>query len=198
MLKGFGSHFRHNVVAYLALFFALAGTAVAAKPLLTGADIQDDSLTGADVLESSLGKVPSAASADSAGSAANADKLDGKGASDFVQGSGKLSSLDVAIRAQSNQNQSQLLTVVPGGRIDALCGSQESHAAALQLTSARGMKLWQDTPEGPFKYTPSLDTETVGGFAGQVIWHGSSDEGSFTATAFYNDECHFAVDLIVR
>jgi hypothetical protein len=44
-----GSHVRHNVVAYLALFVALGGTAVAAKPLLTGADIQDGSLTDADI-----------------------------------------------------------------------------------------------------------------------------------------------------
>lgn len=32
MLKRFGSHFRHHVVAYLALFFALGGTAIAAIP----------------------------------------------------------------------------------------------------------------------------------------------------------------------
>jgi hypothetical protein len=37
------------VVAYLALFVALGGTAVAAKPMLTGADIQDGSLTDADI-----------------------------------------------------------------------------------------------------------------------------------------------------
>lgn len=52
------SSVRRNLVAYLALFVALAGTAVAAKPLITGADIADDSLTGADVLESSLAAVP--------------------------------------------------------------------------------------------------------------------------------------------
>ena len=49
MLSTLGSHFRRNLVAYLALFVALGGTAVAAKPLLTGADIQDGSLTDADV-----------------------------------------------------------------------------------------------------------------------------------------------------
>lgn len=41
-----------------ALFFALTGTAVAARPLITGADVADDSLTGADVVESSLATVP--------------------------------------------------------------------------------------------------------------------------------------------
>jgi len=41
MLSRLGSHARRNLVAYLALFVALGGTAVAAKPLITGADVQD-------------------------------------------------------------------------------------------------------------------------------------------------------------
>lgn len=45
MLKGFGSHFRHNVVAYLALFFALTGVAYAAGPLKPG-DPAGGDLTG--------------------------------------------------------------------------------------------------------------------------------------------------------
>jgi hypothetical protein len=49
MLSRLRSHITHNVVAYLALFFALSGSALAAKPLLTGADIQDGSLTDADI-----------------------------------------------------------------------------------------------------------------------------------------------------
>ena len=57
ILKAVIRHVRGNAVAYVALFLALSGTAVAAKPLITGADIQDDSVTGADVQESSLGKV---------------------------------------------------------------------------------------------------------------------------------------------
>lgn len=75
MLSSLFRHVRGNVVAYLALFVALGGTAFAAKPLLTGADIQDDSLTGADVLESSLGQVPSAANADSLGGTAASSYL---------------------------------------------------------------------------------------------------------------------------
>jgi hypothetical protein len=82
MLSKLGSHARHNLVAYLALFVALGGTAVAAKPMVTGADVEDgsltggdvqnDSLTGSDILESSLGKV------------GDADTLDGKDSTDFV------------------------------------------------------------------------------------------------------------------
>lgn len=87
MLRRPESHFRHNVVA----FFALGGTALAAKPLITGADVQDGSLTcadvsdistlkGVDIDESDLGKIPSAASSDQA---ANADKLDGLDTTDL-------------------------------------------------------------------------------------------------------------------
>jgi hypothetical protein len=90
------------VVAYLALFFALGGTAIAAKPLITGADVQDGSLTGADVSddstlkgvdidESDLGKVPSAQNADNA---ANADTLDGKDAAELGGGA---TTFDVAV-----------------------------------------------------------------------------------------------------
>jgi hypothetical protein len=43
-----------NVIATLALFFALGGTAAGAKVWITGADIKDRSLTGADVADRSL------------------------------------------------------------------------------------------------------------------------------------------------
>ena len=55
MLSRLRSHVRHNVVGYIALFIALSGTAYAAKPLITGADVQDESLTGADIANGSLG-----------------------------------------------------------------------------------------------------------------------------------------------
>jgi hypothetical protein len=48
------SHVRRQTVAYLALFFAMSGTGMAAKPLLTGKDIKNSSLTTADVKNSSL------------------------------------------------------------------------------------------------------------------------------------------------
>ncbi len=45
-----------NVMATLALFIALGGTAVAGTRLIiTGADVQDRSLTGADIADGSLG-----------------------------------------------------------------------------------------------------------------------------------------------
>ncbi|MGH3022310.1 MAG: hypothetical protein ACRDNI_01520 [Gaiellaceae bacterium] len=59
------------VVALLALFVALGGSGTAAV-LITGKDIKNGSVRGADVRESSLAKVP------------NADKLDGKNSSAFA------------------------------------------------------------------------------------------------------------------
>jgi hypothetical protein len=95
MLSKLGSHVRHNVVGYIALFFALSGVAYAAGPLKPGdpaggdlsgtypnpsiatnavnsGKVSDNSLTGDDVDESSLGKV------------GDADTLDGKDSTEFV------------------------------------------------------------------------------------------------------------------
>jgi hypothetical protein len=103
------------VVALIALAVALGGTGYAAVSLpansvgtkqlkksavtrakvkanaITGAKVKNDSLTRSDVLESSLAKVPSAASADNATNstnatnAANANTLGGIGSSGFAQ-----------------------------------------------------------------------------------------------------------------
>lgn len=68
---------------------AVTGTDVSDSSL-TGADVLDDSLTGADVNEGTLGKVPSAAAADTAStatSAGNADKLDGRDPAELLPAS---------------------------------------------------------------------------------------------------------------
>jgi hypothetical protein len=73
-------YLRTNLIAFIALFFALGGTAFAAKPLITGAQIQNESLTGADVLNNSLtGDDVSESSL----SGIDASKLGGKIAADF-------------------------------------------------------------------------------------------------------------------
>ena len=94
MIRAIGRHLRNNVVAYLALFVALTGTAYAADKIGSGdirkgavrskqiadgqvrskdiqdqrgvrsIDVKDGSLRGADIDESSLGKVPRSIRAD--------------------------------------------------------------------------------------------------------------------------------------
>src|SRR5436305_1728979 len=92
---------RHaTVVAYLALFVALGGSAVAAKTAITGkqikngtitsadikngsikgADLKKDTLTGTQINEAKLGTVPSATNAATAG---NANTVGGLAASAF-------------------------------------------------------------------------------------------------------------------
>jgi hypothetical protein len=87
MTSRFGRFLRHNTIALIALFFALAGTTFAAANALPrnsvgtkqlknnaviSSKIKNNQVTGADVKESSLGKVPSAANADHATAADNA------------------------------------------------------------------------------------------------------------------------------
>jgi hypothetical protein len=83
------------IIACLALFVALGGVGYAAATIgsaaivdnsirskdvrnndLRGKDVRGDTLKGTDIDESSLGKVPSAAAADSAGTAAHATNAD--------------------------------------------------------------------------------------------------------------------------
>src|SRR5262245_21984158 len=91
------------VVAVVALFMALGGTSYAALKItgknvenstLTGADVKNKSLeekelepntlTGSRIDESTLGTVPHAANADSAAKAADADTLGGLAAGAFM------------------------------------------------------------------------------------------------------------------
>jgi hypothetical protein len=77
---------------------------------IQGRDVAFDTLTGADVSEESLGKVPSAAAADTAASAGTANSVGGVGLRRFnyaaEQGSGPVTVLDVG-----------------GVRLDASCGA---------------------------------------------------------------------------
>lgn len=54
MLRLLRAHVRQNVVGYIALFFAMTGTASAAAAMWTGENIKDGTLTGADVADGSL------------------------------------------------------------------------------------------------------------------------------------------------
>ena len=61
---------------------------------VTGGKVLNNSLTGDDITESTLGKVPSAAVADSATSAGNADTLDGIDSTGFLGANAKAADSD--------------------------------------------------------------------------------------------------------
>jgi hypothetical protein len=93
MLSKLGSHVRHNVVGYLALFFALTGVAYAAGPLKAG-DPAGGDLTGTypdPGVVSSIARdseiFPTVLANDGPGSSLDADKLDGLNSTDFLSSS---------------------------------------------------------------------------------------------------------------
>lgn len=89
MTRRFKWHLRKNLIAYLALFFAMSGTAYAAATIgsahvidesllsrdlknnaaVNGSDVVNNGLTGADVNEGTLGQVPRASYSSYAGGA---------------------------------------------------------------------------------------------------------------------------------
>ena len=85
-------HLQRTLVAYIALFVALSSTAYAAKPLITGADIADNTVASVDVTDADLGANDVAPNAltgavvdESTLSGVDADRLDGKSSEAFVQ-----------------------------------------------------------------------------------------------------------------
>ena len=119
MLAKLLSHARHNVVAYLALFFALSGSAVAAGQLMrqgdpAGGDLAgfypdptiapnavgtnevDGSLTGADVSDTGGGTLTGADILESSlGKVGDADTLDGQNSTDFLGATAKAADADL-------------------------------------------------------------------------------------------------------
>src|SRR5437762_8838889 len=93
MVRGFLHFLRGNTIALLALFIALGGTTYAAtslprnsvgtkqlqKSAVTGVKVKNNSLTGADVVETSLGEVPYAGNAGHATTAGQATPSGGAG-----------------------------------------------------------------------------------------------------------------------
>jgi hypothetical protein len=113
-----GSHIRHNVVAYLALFFALSGSAAAAGALMrqgdqAGGDLAgsypdptiapnavgtnevDGSLTGSDVSDTGGGTLTGADILESSlGKVGDADTLDGQNSTAFLGATAKAADAD--------------------------------------------------------------------------------------------------------
>ena len=151
MTRGLLSFLSHNMIALIALFVALGGTAYAATALPAGsvgtkqlknaavtsskiktnavnsAKVADNSLTGADLLESSLGQVPSAANAATAtnathaDAASNADAVGGVSAADLMQGGGSI--ISARLTEPLNSGNGAILSVPGFGSIEASSGS---------------------------------------------------------------------------
>ena len=102
-----------NVVATICLFLVLGGGAWAATSLpknsvgtkqlkngaVTGAKVKKGALTGADIRASTLGRVPQAASAETAASAGHATSADNAVHADSATSAGHATSADSATRA---------------------------------------------------------------------------------------------------
>ncbi len=135
----------------------LADSAVIGAKLATGAvtnpklapgsvnssSVLDNSLTGADLNESTLAPVPNASHATSADSAANAQTLGGSPASSFVAGGGKVAFARVSV--PDGTGSGEPILVLPGlGRIEtyACNGGSVVFAAQYHNTTSQPEDLW--------------------------------------------------------
>ena len=97
VLSRLGGHTRRNLIAYLALFVALGGTsAYAAKALITGAQIEDNTIESIDVKAGTLTSSDVAAVLDATGKAA--DSVDRRSRrTDLLRGNGVLRTKTVSL-----------------------------------------------------------------------------------------------------
>lgn len=171
----------HVVVAYLALFLALGGSAIAAKPLidgsdvrdesLTGADVQNNTLTGADLDEATLGQVPLAANADQLdgqdstdflaadAKAADADKLDGRDSTEFLRGAFGVIAADGSLLAGRGIEVTHLETNASGGPVYSIGFAEDLTQCSIQLTVVDPTKhlFYADIPDGTASGTFLMD-----------------------------------------
>ena len=152
MLSRLRGHVRHNVVGYIAVFIALSGTAYAAKPMITGADVQDESLTGADVLNESLTgndvQNDSLKGADvdesSLGKVGDADTLDGLDSTAFASGTQKLDTRIVTPRI--GDQTTETVVELGGLKLEAFCfqdGSEQNLILWASTTGSNARIFWQ-------------------------------------------------------
>jgi hypothetical protein len=186
-------HMRRNVVAYLALFVALGGTSAYAANEWTGANIVDESLTGADMLNGSV------ASRDvTNGSLTGADVLDNAiGSADVTNGS--LTGADVFDQtiggidvANSSLTGSDIANASLGGD-DLVNGAVTSPKVANDSLSGA------DIDESTLSMPPTT-TATFAGPAGSVPLNGTTftkvaaktlPAGSYAIAATVNMHSHF-------
>ena len=143
-------HVGSNLIAYLALFVALSGSAYAAKPLVTSADIQDNTIQSVDLqdggvqsvdIEAALARdseiVPTVLAADGAGSTLDADVLDGLDSTAFLGANAKAADSD---RLDGQDSTAFLGATAKAANSDRLDGLDSS---ALPRRDRKGRRLRQ-------------------------------------------------------
>jgi hypothetical protein len=179
------------ILALIALSVALSGTAVAAAKIngknlknrsVAAAKIKVNSLTGTEIREAKLGRVPLAAKADSATeatsaatatSAVNAEKLGGLAPAAFAQGGGHVYNATVDVPA--NTSNAAILSVPGIGTVQADC-SVAGDSSILELKNESGGTLAligsSTTTAGAVTLTPNdgaLADAATGTLAGRII-----------------------------
>jgi hypothetical protein len=166
---------------------------------VNGQDVADNSLRGADINESTIGKVP------------NADALDGIDSTGFVQGNARIITIDTSALA----NDSAVLFNLPGfARVLASCGDTATAGNATIATynqsvdvltdngganddhrsvpanSATGSTIWNLAPAGD-SLTLSL------GAAGGKVATAFIFEYTFHSNILHSDICKYQGHVIV-
>jgi hypothetical protein len=134
----------------------------------------------------------------------NADKLDGSDSTDFVSGSGSVTSIDERFSDPDGPGEFKGLSnsvSVPGAQLYAACLQQSSGVELLldQGNVSGPLTLWRDdggaNPSAKTVGPPYQESSPVAE-ADRVIWHGSSTAGTFTAVLFTRYEggnfCHWS------
>lgn len=174
-----------NVIATVALFIALGGSAYAATQLprnsvgtaqlkngaVTGRKVAKNTLTGRNIEASTLGTVPSATHASTAGSASNATKamsattagnaleLGGLGSSGYFQLPGAGSDTDVPVAASATANVASLTGF---GSVSATCDSPCSDPTVTYTNTSSDTELVEYQAVGTFSYEAVGPGDTIG------------------------------------
>lgn len=175
-----------NVIGTLAVFVALSGTATAAVTI-SGASIKDRSiphkkvvlntLTGAEIKESTLGKVP------------NADKLDGVDSSGFVRGASTRVTRKSQLLNGDDATFVRFATVAGLGALNIKCFAAGDIMTVQWSNSTSGLEeyVWSKIEPGN---SSSADSQSVN--PSTFFNHAAGNVWQATLTVYGSDPTKFA------